>query len=101
MLLRYDTHRCHINGDTRVLLSEPAEYRRDQAGNDVFVACDPDFTDRRIGQELDALDALAQFIEHSCSTGEQCAAILSRLNALATAIEQTHAERMLHFGDRS
>jgi hypothetical protein len=82
------------------LPSEPAECRRDQAGNDLFVACDPDFTGRRIGQELDALHALAQFIEHGCTASEQCAAVLSRLNALATAIEQTHTKRMLKFADR-
>jgi hypothetical protein len=100
MLLRYGSHGCHINADTWILPSEPAECRRDQAGNDVFVACDPDFTGRRIGQELDALHALAQFIEHSCTTSEQCVAVLSRLNALATAIEQTHTQRMLELADR-
>src|SRR5262249_44122517 len=100
VLLRYGPHGCHINGDTRILLSEPAEYRRNQAGNDEFIACDPDFTDRRIGQELDALHALTQLIEDGCTAAEQCAAVLSRLDTSAAAIEQTHAERMFQLGDR-
>src|SRR5262245_45840494 len=101
VLLRYGSNGCHLNGNTRILLSEPAEYRRNQAGNDEFVACDSDFTDRRIGQKLDALHALAQFIEHRCNAAEQCVVVLSRLDALATAIEQTNAECMLQLGDRS
>jgi hypothetical protein len=82
------------------MLSEPPVCRCDQPGNDEFVACDADFTDRRIGQELDAFHALMQFIEHGCTAAEQCAAVLSRLDASATAIEQTDAERMLQFGYR-
>ena len=100
VLLRYGSHGCHINGDTGILLPEPAECRRNQAGNDEFAACNSDFTDRRIGQELDAFHALAQLIEHGCTAAEQSQAVFSRLDALATAIEQTHAERMLQLGDR-
>jgi hypothetical protein len=100
VLLRHGPYGGHVDGDTRVLPTQPTEHRRDKPGNNIFVACDPDFTDRRIGQELDALHALAQFIEYGRSTVEQCAAVRRRLDPLATAIKQAHAECMLQLGDR-
>ena len=44
---------------------------------------------------------LAQVIEHSHSAIEQGATVLGRLDALAVAVEQAHAERMLQLRDRS
>src|SRR5262249_52494654 len=58
-LLRHGPYGCHIDCNTRVLPTEPAKRGRDQAGYDVLVAGDPNFTDRRIRQKLDALHALA------------------------------------------
>ena len=65
------------------------------------VRADPDLADRRIGQELDILHRLAQFIEHGYSAIKQGAAILRRFGAMTAAIEQPHADRMFKVGDRS
>ena len=64
-------------------------------------ASDPHFASRRVGKKLDVLHALAQVIEYGCAAIEQRAAVFGRLDALAVAIEQAHAERMLQFRDRS
>ena len=64
-------------------------------------ATDPDFADRRIGQELDVLHRLAQVIEHGHAAIEQGAAVLRRLDAVTAAIEQPHADRVFKVRDRS
>src|SRR6266550_6510400 len=93
VLLQHGPYGCHVDCDAGVLPTEPAEHCRDQPGNEVLVAGDPHFADGGIGQEFDALHALAQLIEHSRATAEQGATVLSRLNSLATAIKQAHAKR--------
>ena len=44
---------------------------------------------------------LAQVIEYGRAAVEQRATVLGRLDALAVAVEQAHADRMLQFRDRS
>ena len=64
-------------------------------------ASDPHFPSRRVGEKLDVLHALAQVVEYGRSAIEQRATVLGRLDPLAVAVEQAHAERMLQFRDRS
>src|SRR5262245_12997971 len=66
-----------------------------------MAASNPHFPSGRIGGKLDLLHALAQVVEYSHSTIQQCTTVLRRLDALAVAIEQAHAEGMLQFPDRS
>ena len=66
---------------------EPVEHRWEQPDHDGVVRADPDFTDRRIGQELDVLHSLAQVIEHGHSAIEQGAAVLRRFGAMTAAIK--------------
>ena len=80
---------------------QPVEHRREHTHHDGVVRADPDFADRRIGQELDARHRLAQVIEHGHSAIEQGATVLGRLDALAAAIEQPHADRVFKVRDRS
>jgi hypothetical protein len=44
---------------------------------------------------------LAQVIEHSRSTIEQSATVLGRLDPPGRAVDQTHANGVLQFGNRS
>ena len=90
-----------MNGDSRIFSVEPVEHRREHAHHDGVVRADPDFADRRIGQELDVLHRLAQVIEHGHSAIEQGATVLRRLDALAAAIEQSRADRVFEVRDRS
>src|SRR4029450_5612139 len=95
ILFRHSSRGCHIYGDARVLPTEPSEHGRDGPGYNVVVAGDTNLADRWIGQELDVLHPVAQFIEHRGSTPKQGPAVLCRLDPLAIAIKQAHTERML------
>ena len=66
-----------------------------------MAASDPHFPSSRVGEKLDVLHALAQLIEDGGPAIEQRATVLGRLDPLAVAVEQAHAERMLQFRDRS
>jgi hypothetical protein len=54
-----------------------------------------------VPEKHDVLHALAQVIEYGHPAIQQGAAVLGRLDPLAMAVEQAHAERMLQFSDRS
>jgi hypothetical protein len=88
--------------DTRIFLGHLA----DNGGND------PDLRDSRSRTEvyfsycrvldgLDFPDPLLEFIEDDNTSLDECAAIRRRLDAFGTAIEERHAERVLHVGDGS
>ncbi len=66
----------------------------------VGAASNTRFPRRRVGEKLDVLHALAQLVENSYSAIEQRATILGRLDTLALAVEQAHAERVLQVGNR-
>jgi hypothetical protein len=101
VLLRACGHLHHIDGNSSMSRVQPIEHGREQPHNDGIVRADSDFTDRRIGQELDVLDRLAQVVEHGHSTIEQGATILGRLGTLTASIEQPHADGLFQLRDRS
>jgi hypothetical protein len=100
-LLRVRRYRRHMHGDSRIFPVEPVEHCGEQAHDHRIMRADPDFADRRIGQKLDVLHRLSQIVEHGRSAVEQRAAVLCRLSAMAAAIEQPHAHRLLKVRDRS
>ena len=55
---------------------------------------------RRIGQELDILDALLEFVEHRDAAFEHRLRVDRRLDAARAAIEQADAEHVLEIRDR-
>src|SRR5471032_2471145 len=67
-------------------------------GRKGLLTSDPNFTDCRIGQELDVLDALPQLIKRCIATSEQRTAVFRGFDASRAAVEQAHTERMLEFG---
>jgi hypothetical protein len=87
--------------DARIGSREPIDDRGNKGRGQKGVASDPHFPSRWVGKKLDVLHALAQIIEYSDSAIEQRATVLGRLDPLAVAIEQAHAESVLQLRDRS
>src|SRR5882762_6214391 len=87
--------------DSRITLGEPLDDGRNEGRGENGAACDPHFPRRRVGEKLDVFDALAQVIEYGHPAIEQRATVRGRLDALAVAVEQAHAERILQLRDRS
>ena len=88
-----------MNRNSRIFPVEVVEHRRQYADNEWLVRADPDFTDRRIGNELDVFHCLAQVIEHGRSAIKQGTAILRRLDAMPAAVEQWGADRLFEVRD--
>src|SRR4029077_10932236 len=63
---------CPVEIDARVLAAKSSDGGRDYSGHAGKITSDPQFAFGRIDQERDVLHALAQIIEHSRSTVEQC-----------------------------
>jgi hypothetical protein len=63
-------------------------------------AADPQLSERRVGQEIDRLNATPQFIEHDRSAIDEGMAVSGRFDALRVAIEQTDTERVFEVGYR-
>ena len=61
---------------------------------------DPQFPRGRIGKELDVLHRLPQLIEYDETAVENRAPIDRRLDAVRAPVEETHAQSVLHVGDR-
>jgi hypothetical protein len=61
----------------------------------------PHLPSRRVGEKLDVLHALTEFIEDRHSAVEQRTAVLRRLYPAPMAIKQAHTKRMFQFRDRS
>jgi hypothetical protein len=97
--------RLHISGhemeyDARMAPRETIDDSGNEARGQKGSASDPHFSDSGVGEKFDVLDALAQVIEYGHAAIEQGVAVLGRLDPLAVAVEQPHAERMLQFPDR-
>jgi hypothetical protein len=61
---------------------------------------DAHFSRRRVGQELDLADALAELIEDGDAAPDERLAVNGGFNALPTAVEKSNAERVLQLADR-
>src|SRR5262245_37078736 len=90
-----------MKDDARIAPREPIDDCRYETGRTGQCVPNPHLPSRRVGEKLDVLHALTQLIEYSDSTIEQSTTVLSRLDTLALAIEQAHADGMLQLGDRS
>jgi hypothetical protein len=93
--------RYEVKDDARIAPRKPIDDGGNEARGEMESAPDPHFSGLWVREKLDVLDALAQGIENSRSAVEQRATIPGRFNALAVAIEQANAERLLQFRDRS
>src|SRR5205807_7310148 len=80
---------------------EPIDESGNKARGQQGAASDPHVPNRGVGEKFDVPHALAQVVEYGHSAIEQRAAVLGRLDPLAVAVQQPHAERMLQFADRS
>ena len=58
------------------------------------------FARRRIGKELDVLDALPQFVECRKTATDEGAPVSRRFDSLRAAVEQRNANCMLKLGNR-
>ena len=72
-----------MKGDARIALRELDRSPRKQSLRRNDGASNPHVASRRVGEKLDVIHGLAQFIEHRCPAVEQGAAVFGRLDALA------------------
>src|SRR5262249_8756864 len=70
-----------------------------EAGRDRFGASDVQLARRRVGKEVDLVDALIDLIEDREAAPEQGASIKRRLCATLAAIQKLHPERLFQVGD--
>src|SRR5262249_21097344 len=96
--------RLHIAGDDmkrdmRILPGDPMDDGRNKARTLNVAASDSYFSSGGIGEKLDVLYGLAEFIEHSRAAIEQDPTILGQLDALGVAVEQSNANCSFQFGD--
>lgn len=87
--------------DAWVTPGEPIDHRGNEACGERRDAPDPHFSSGGIGEKLDVLHALSQVVKNRHSAIEQRPTIFGRLDPLAVAIQQSHAERMLKVCNRS
>src|SRR4029077_9360307 len=85
--------------DARIVPGEPVNERGNEARGQKGGSSNPQSPRRRVREKRDVLHALAQVIEYGSTAIQQGAAILGRLDALAMAVEQANAERLLQFTD--
>ena len=75
----------------------------DDCGNEICRergrASDAHFAGGRVGEKLDVLHRLAQFIERSHTAIKQRATVGGGLDTLSVAVEQAHAKCMLQLRD--
>src|SRR5690242_4750904 len=83
-----------------ILLYELFNDRRNDGGGNRISRSDSQFTCGWIGEVLDVLYALPQFIEYHSASFNKGMAVGRWLNASPGAINQAHAQRMLEVGDR-
>jgi hypothetical protein len=76
-----------MKDDARISPAEPLDDGRNEARGHQGRASDPHFSSRRVGEELDVLQALPQVVEYRHAAIEQRAAVFGWLDALAMAIE--------------
>ena len=73
---------------------------RQEAGCDRLRCGISHLTHRGIGEVLDLGDAEPKLVQYRNSPFEKRAAVRRRLDTQSTALDQPHAEQLLHLGDR-
>jgi hypothetical protein len=105
-LTQFAMQRLRISGDevkhdSRILLRKPLDHGRNKASSENVTASNSHFSSSGIGERLDALYGLTEFIEHSSSAIEQNTTVLGHLDeALGVAVEQSHANSPFQLRDR-
>ena len=84
----------------RMAPCEAIDHRGDETRRQKMMAANSHIAGCGIGEELDVLHARPQFVEHHGATVEQCRPVDRRLGAVAVALEQAYADRLLEVGDR-
>jgi hypothetical protein len=82
------------------LPGKPLEYGRNDRGCDGLGRPDPRFSGGWVGEEIDVLHALPQFVEDRDAAFDEASAIGCRLHAVPRAVEQAHPERTFEIRDR-
>ena len=88
----------HAEIDPRIAAPQPLHDRALQSGEQGLGAADAQFSRRRVGHELDLVDAGAQVVEDRDAAPQQGTAVRGRLDALRAAVEQAHAEHIFEIG---
>jgi len=83
-----------------MLPREVVDDRRHEPGHQWAGASHPQFPRSRVRKELYSFDALTQFVEDGHAAIDDLTAIYGRLDTIRSAVEETHAQRMLKFADR-
>src|SRR5258708_36554250 len=81
--------------DARIAPGEPVDDAGNEARGEKGAASDPHFANRRIGEKLDALDALVQVLEYGCAAIEQTPAGLGGLDPLSVSVQTLQARHAL------
>src|SRR5262245_53713492 len=76
------------------------DYGRNKVRTQKVAASDSHFSNGWIGEKLDVLPGLTEFIERSRSAIEQDPPVLGQLDALRVAVEQSHTNSPFQFRDR-
>src|SRR4029453_7886135 len=97
----FQISRRDMNGNPRILPRESIDSDQYGAGRHRLAGSDPQFPRRRIGKELNVLDALSQLVEDRDAAFDERAAIRRWLDAARAAIEQAYAEGVFQLGNRS
>jgi hypothetical protein len=74
--------------------------RRHEPGCHRFRASNSHLSDARIGQEIDLLDALPEFVERDVAVLEQSMCVDRGLDASGAAVKQTYPKHILQAGNR-
>jgi hypothetical protein len=86
--------------DPRILPREAVNHGCDYGGSKRFGGSNSQFTCRRIGEEIEILNALPQFIEYRDSALDEGATMRRRFDTLARAFQETHPEHMFELGNQ-
>jgi hypothetical protein len=90
-----------VKNDAWIAPRQPINDGSEEAGGANQRIPNPHLPGRRVGEKLDVLHALAQFVEYGHAAIKQRATAISCFDPLAVALEQAYAERMFQFRDRS
>src|SRR4051794_31978224 len=85
-----------VESNPWLLEQEAPDDSRQKGGRDAFGATYTQFSDARVGEKCEFLDALFELVENSPAADDKGAAVGRRLYAPATTVEQAKTEHMLH-----
>lgn len=83
-----------VKPHARMLFREPLDHLAEECQQRLR-ATDANFPRRRIGDELDVANALAELVERRVAARQQRLAVAGRNDALGGPVEQPDAERVL------